>query len=203
MVKVGFVYSQPYDRKVLSFLGTEWDGENQKHAEERIIDLEREWAGYEQRCFSEMENATGMMWKQDPLVYVVTRQVFISEPTTISVVGPKGLDYPIDLLIDKLVHELIHVFFTQNSTQNLKIYKWLADESADTRMHVYLHALHKHLYLTIFGEDRLRRDVDFEKGLEEREGPKASYSRSWEIVGKEGHEKLLEKLRTAVGERGN
>jgi hypothetical protein len=61
------------------------------------------------------------------------------------------------------------------------------NESFKTRIHIPLHAIHTHIYLKFFGEERLRRDVEAISFLPD-------YKRSWEIVQKEGYKKIIQEF---------
>jgi hypothetical protein len=47
-----------------------------------------------------------------------------------------------------------------------------------------LHAFHSHIYLKFFDEERLKQDIKRVKKLKD-------YRKSWEIVEREGYEKII------------
>jgi hypothetical protein len=152
-----------------------------------IKKVEKLWRKYEKKILKEISSITGLKWKSKLICcYVVGRCIPFSDPLTLPIYE-KNQDY----FIDTLVHELIHQLFTQNSEKLRKAWKYIErkykNESFKTRIHIPLHAIHTHIYLKFFGEERLRRDVEAISFLPD-------YKRSWEIVQKEGYKKIIQEF---------
>jgi len=95
--------------------------------------------------------------------------------------------------IDTLTHELIHQIHIQNGKkvnelQKNYIPKKYPNESQLTSNHIFVHAIHKKIYLSLFNKTRLNRDI-------KRCEKSPDYKRAWEIVEKEGYENLINKFR--------
>ena len=95
--------------------------------------------------------------------------------------------------IDILTHELIH--YVQTNVNDKKWDKWrkyldakYPKETDTTKDHIFLNAIHMALYLDFFGADRLMRDM-WNSNVSE------DYKRSWEIVEREGPDKIVRKFR--------
>jgi hypothetical protein len=102
--------------------------------------------------------------------------------------------YP-NYFIDVLTHELIHNLFIQNEDKFNKIWKCLGKkykkESVRTRQHIYLHAIHAHIYLKFYGKERMGRDIRLLNHLPD-------YKKSREIVQNEGHKKIIDEIRKII-----
>ena len=64
-------------------------------------------------------------------------------------------------------------------------------EPLTTRIHIPLHAIHSHIYLKFFDKKRLIRDIKLISFLPE-------YKKSWEIVQREGYEKIIEEFKRRI-----
>jgi hypothetical protein len=151
-----------------------------------IKKIEKLWRKDEKKILEELSKISGLTWKSEVICcYVVGRCIPFSDPLTLPVYNK----YP-DYFIDVLVHELIHQLFTQNGNIERSRNAWnyinrkYRKESRTTRIHIPLHAIHSHIYLNFFGEKRLNRDVKLISFL-------LDYKRSWEIVQKEGYQKII------------
>jgi hypothetical protein len=149
------------------------------------------WAKEERRILQEFSMVTGLKWKSKTIdCYVVGRCRPFSCPLTM----PIYEKYP-NYFIDVLAHELIHNLFIQNEDKFNKIWKYLnkkyKKESVATKQHIYLHAIHTHVYLKFYGEERLKRDIRMLSSLPD-------YKKSWDIVRKEGYEKIISNLRKII-----
>jgi hypothetical protein len=93
--------------------------------------------------------------------------------------------------IDVLTHELIHNIFTQNQECLKKAWDFFnrkyKKESRVTRIHILVHAVHSHIYMKFFGEERLKRNV---KRLTFRQ----DYKRAWEIVQRQGYHNVIDEF---------
>lgn len=193
--KVIFKCSRIYDeqwKKINEFLEKgEYPSleETEKYREE----IDPLWREKEVEVLTELSRATGLSWEMKYISCYVVGKAFpfpaFSDPLTISVYKREK-----DLFIDTLVHELIHQLFIQpkNFEKLNERSKILGEkypkESLRTRIHISLHAVHKHIYLQLFNESRLKRDI-------ERAQSKVDYKRAWDIVQKEGYENIIKELK--------
>ena len=60
-----------------------------------------------------------------------------------------------------------------------------------TKNHIFVHALHKEIYLKLFDEKRLKRDIEKCQKHED-------YKRAWEIVEKEGYKNIIKEFRMRI-----
>lgn len=195
--KVEFVYSYPYDMSLFNLAGKKWDRRYVKLTLRRIKTLENAWRKVEKRVFSEMVKATGFRWKEKKITcFIVNRGGCFSCPLTVRIIGRKGRKMSNEQIIDILTHELIHVFIVSNNIHK-KEGPWMGfkKEAMGTKTHIYVHALHKHIYLKLFGEERLKKDIKKAKWLDSR--IQTGYSRAWEIVEEYGYKNLLKRLEEA------
>lgn len=191
--KVKFNYSWPYEKT--------WEEYAKKYPKkvmgrnpgtlgiiQFIGEIEPLWKKEECRILKEISKIAGLKWKNREITcYIVGECIPMSDPLTMPVIRK----YP-NWFIDVLTHELIHRIFNDNNLEEKdlfeKLYPKYKKEDISTRNHVLIHAIHKQIYLIFFGEIRLKEDIR----LSSRSKP---YARAWEIVEKEGHEKIIEKLR--------
>jgi hypothetical protein len=195
--KVEFVYSYPYDMSLFSLARKKWNRRYVKLTERRIKKFEKAWRKVERKVFSEMVKATGFRWREKKITcFIVNIGSCFSYPLTVRIVGRKKRMMSNEELIDILVHELIHVFIISNGIHKTeKPWYGFGQEARGTKTHIYVHALHEHLYLKLFGKKRLKKDIEKAKFLDKVIQP--GYSRAWEIVEQYGHENLLKRLRGA------
>jgi hypothetical protein len=194
--RIVFKYSWIYDQKF-----KEWNKIYERNKKNKIKypsptqilkyleEVKSIWKKYEKKILKELSRVSGLKWKEDKIsCYVIGRFRPFSDPLTI----PIYKKYP-DYFIDVLVHELIHQLFTQkgNLRKSEKAWKYFEkrfkNESWNTRIHIPLHAIHYHIYLKFFNENKLKRDIKISKNYPE-------YKRSWEIVQKIGYEKILKEF---------
>jgi len=197
--KIEFVYSWIYNQTFFMLLKREWKLEYLKPSLRYTKKLEKEWKKIDKKVLKEMENVTGMRWKDKEITcFLVNHCVHsFSWPLTVIISGGEGKFRRVDHVIDILVHELIHNLFSDNGVykldKQLGFDKEFKDELRTTKAHIYLHALHKQLYLKFFNKRRLVRDIASAKYKS-----MPGYDRAWEIVEQYGHENLLKRLRNAI-----
>jgi hypothetical protein len=188
--KIIFKYSWIYDQNWKEWIKI-YRRVDKYPTERQILDyikkVEKLWRKYEKKILKELSTITGLKWRSRFICcYVVGRCIPFSDPLTLPVYEKKQ-----DYFIDTLVHELIHQLFTQNSEKLRKAWKYIErkykNESFKTRIHIPLHAIHAHIYLKFFGEEKLRRDVEAISFLPD-------YKRSWEIVQQEGYKKIIQEF---------
>ena len=149
--------------------------------------IRKDWEKISKKVLIEISVSSRLKWKEKRIkCYVVGKCDPFSEPLTIHVFMKKSL------FIDVLIHELIHQIFIQNmdtiDTYFSNMNKKYPKESITTRIHIPLHAIHKNIYLKLFNQERLNRDIAFCKRHPD-------YRRSWEIVENEGYENIIKNLR--------
>ena len=135
----------------------------------------------------ELSKITNLNWSEKQIIcYVVGKAIPFSDPLTLLVY--KKIDYAVDML----THELIHRLFTQKSNQKKMDRLWVyfdkkyKKENDWTINHAVLYAIHRKIYLTLFNEKRMKRDVRKISHLK-------YYKKAWEIAQKD-HEEILKKL---------
>jgi len=156
-----------------------------------IDDITPRWKKVEKKVLTELSKITGLKWKDDKIIcYVIGYGIPFSDPLTMRTYEDK------DYFIDTLIHELIHQLFTQKGNMEKAkkswdhIWKKYKSESKVTKIHIPLHAVHAKIYLKFFGEKRLKKDLDYMKEIKAKD-----YVKSWNIVIKEGHEKIIGELK--------
>jgi hypothetical protein len=168
-------------------------GKYPSHTEilEYIKKVEILWSSKAENVLQQLQEITNLKWKLKQITcYVVGWAVPFSDPLTL----PMYKDYP-DYFIDTLIHELIHQLFIQNDEKLINYWKFIdkkyKKEDFDVRVHIPLHALHKKIYLSHFDAKRIKRDKDMVKHLK-------TYTRSWEIVEREGYESIIMEFKSQI-----
>jgi len=151
--------------------------------------IEPHWKKDEKKILKEISKITGLKWKEKQIkVYIIGSGTPYSDPLTMKLYSNQN-DF-----VDTLTHELIH----QIQSQNFKDYKKWAlylkktykNEVILTKRHILLHAVHKELYLNIFNEKRLKRNIN--------RSSIQSYKRAWEIVESEGQKSIINKFKKII-----
>ena len=157
-----------------------------------IPKIEKLWRKDEKKILKELSKVSGLEWKSKTICcYVVGRCIPFSDPLTLPVYTKE------DYFIDVLVHELIHQLFTQEGNmekskkRGLTSTEGIEKNHKKTRIHIPLYAIHSHIYLKFFGIERLNRDKRLMNCLSE-------YKRAWEIVEKEGYEKIINEFKNRI-----
>lgn len=154
-------------------------------------EIEMVWKSEGNRILEEMSNISGIKWKtRDLSCYVVGACRPMSDPLTIKICN--DITHGIDILTHELIHQL------QSTVPDKKWGKWekylnekYPRETKTTKDHIFLNAVHMALYLQLFGADRLMRDMW-------NSNVSNDYKRSWEIVEKEGPDKIVNKFRKVI-----
>ncbi len=154
-----------------------------------IKKVEKLWRKDEKKILKELSKISKLKWKSKFIYcYVVGRCIPFSEPLTLPV-----YDGHPNYFIDTLIHELIHQLFNQNENMKRSEDAWkyinrkYKKEAHTTRIHIPLDAIHSHIYLKFFGEKRLKRDINLVSFL-------SDYKKSWEIVQKDGYQKIIQEF---------
>lgn len=193
--KVVFSYSWIYDqmckKKKLKFKSVPKGYPSPKIIWKYIKKIEKIWRKDEKKVLTEIARITGLKWKSKFIkCYVVGREIPFSDPLTM----PIYEKYP-DYFVDILTHELIHNIFIQNEKECKNAWKYFLrkyrNEALNTKFHIPLHAIHKHVFLKFYDEWRLNRDIRFSKFHPE-------YAQSWKIVQASGHQKIIKEFSDRV-----
>jgi len=184
--KIIFKYSSIYDR----FCREKWEKKKGKYPSPKEIlaymkKVEKLWRKEERKALLELSKASHLKWREKSIIcYLVGRHIPFSAPLTMPVYRKP---YDETYFIDVLIHELVHNLFWENDDKLKKTWSYFhrkyKKESETTRNHIPLHALHTHVYLKFYGEERLERDII--------SLPKEDYRRSWAIVKKEGYQDII------------
>jgi len=187
--KIIFRYSPIYDelwgekrgKKIKDYLSS-------KKILNYIKKVEKLWRKDEKKVLTELSKIIKLKWKEKQIYcYVVERCIPFSDPLTLPVYE-KYPDYFIDVLIHELIHQLI---FTQNEEETRKAWNYIwrkyKRETKKTKTHIPLHAIHTHIYLKFYDEERLKRDIKLLSHLKD-------FKKSWKIVRKEGYQKIIKEF---------
>ncbi len=150
--------------------------------------LEIVWGNEGNKILTKISRLSGIKWKTPNIsCYIVGACRPMSDPLTIKVCND------ITHAVDVLTHELIHCL--QIGINDKKWAKWekyldskYPRENKNTKDHLFLNAVHMALYLDFFGADRLIRDMW-------NSNVSVDYKRSWQIVEREGPDKIVSKFR--------
>lgn len=186
--RLSWVYNQRH-RRMAERIGELDTFPSDKRIKNYITSIEELWSLKGNVVLTELEKISGLKWKEkDIICYVVGKGRAFSDPLTIPVFSSKTR------FIDTLIHELIHNLIVQQKGSK-KFFKYFSQyneefkkESQITRNHILLHAIHKELYLRLFGKRRLNQDIA-------RCQKSPAYKRSWEIVEMEGHKNIIQDLK--------
>lgn len=153
------------------------------------------WKAEERLIFREISAATGLRWPTGEIAcYVVGRVKAFSDPLTV----PVRRD-PMTF-VDTLTHELIHrLFMSVANQQHLgQAWKYMGrrypSETSLTRRHILLYAVHNHVFISLYGKQRLSREIR----QVQQEGA-LEYIRAWEVVRDDGYLAILDALRSTIG----
>lgn len=190
--RIEFCYSWVYDNHWREFYPNCEGYPSSEKIEKNLLRIKTEWQKCGDEILKELEKISGLKWRDKTIpCYVVGKCIPFSSPLTIMVYG----DYPLDYVADVLTHELVHRLLIQNETQTGNIWKYLfrkyKKEEFNTIIHIPVHAIHCHIFMKYFGEERLKREMEIMKDLPD-------YKRSWNIVMEEGAEKIMEEFRARI-----
>lgn len=198
--KIEFRYSGIYDKRYRESLSI---NENLKKMnlvypsvnkiKNYIVKVEKIWKKEGKRILSEISKIVGLAWKEQKIiVYVLGVGRAFSDPVTVSILryGNKN-DF-----IDSVTHELIHQIESQNAEKFRKwekkfLLKKYRNESITTKNHILLHAVHKEIFLKVYGRKRLNRQI---KSHSKYPG----YKRAWEIVEEEGEDNIIKDFHEVI-----
>jgi len=150
--------------------------------------LEKEWSKNEQKVFKAIQKYSGIKWTvKKHVCYVVGSGMPFSDPLTIPVFAPQA---PMDYVSDVLCHELIHrnliepAFLERWNKILAKLKKKFPKNNENVLVHVIVHAIHEQIFLSLFSEERLKRDKCIMFVYKD-------YHKAWEIVEKVGAKEII------------
>ncbi len=189
---VAFRYSQIYDEQCRAAFELSPKHERPYPAAKTIMAfmrrLEKEWRRDEQGVLNAIQRFSGIRWTTgEHVCYVVGSGIPFSDPLTMPVFAPQA---PIDYASDVLCHELIHRNLIEPSFSarwkkiSVKLKRQYPKDTENALVHVLVHAIHEQIFLSLFSEERLRRDkrIMFVH---------PDYRRAWEIVEEVGAKKII------------
>jgi len=192
MTKIAFRYSRPYDVHWDKWFKLKPDSTEREMLEKIEIEdvthqLEKAWNLIEKDIIGEISGALRLGWEEEEIVcYITSNAHGISDPMTVGI-----NDRNLDRIIGTIIHELAHRIFIQEENKNLAepAWNWIkgeyAKESLITQIHIVCHSLLKHLYLKFFDNERLNQNIARHQKYDD-------YKKAWEIVEKEGYQKILD-----------
>lgn len=138
----------------------------------------KEWGKVEKVFIKTIKKTFKLSFHRKVLdIYVVRgARMSMSKPIIIKFnYNPKLFQY-------SLIHELTHVLLVNN-----KIKPGFSDEKLNTRNHIHLFAFVEKIYREVFKDEEMLKEIKILSTSEE-------YKRAWEIVEKEGYNKLIKEL---------
>jgi len=191
--KIVFKYSSIYDFHWQEWFNFKYGNINNRieaqYIRNYIHKIDKIWGKDEKIILKEFAKITNLKWGAKTIsCYIVSKCIPISDPLTMQ---PYHTD---DRFIDVLIHELIHQLFVQkdNIKSVKRALKYLEEEyvgeAKKTIIHVPLYAIHKHIYLKLYNEARLKRDIKLSNNFPE-------YKRAWEIVQEKGYKEIFKMLK--------
>lgn len=183
--KYSWIYDQTWKDGWLMKRKKKWP--SSKKISNYIKKIEKLWRKEEKNVLRELSKVAHLKWKSKSIdCYIVGKCRPFSCPLTM----PVYEKYP-DYFIDVLIHELIHNLFIQNPKETKKAWQYFErkykKESQITKYHIVLHAIHSHIYLKLYNEKRLKRDIKLTHRF-------SDYKKSWQIVQKEGYGNIIDRF---------
>jgi len=184
--RYSWIYNQNLEKWTRNLKHTPKKRFTPREIENYIKAVEKLWEPKEKKILRELEKIAKLKWKEKEIIcYIVGKCIPFSDPLTIPLYKNKNW------FIDVLIHELIHQLFTQESNMERAERSWkfffnkYNKESHNVKIHIPLHAIHSKIYHKFFNKKRLKRDIKIMENYRD-------YKRAWEIVGKEGYQKIIE-----------
>lgn len=204
--KVNFIYSPIYQEIIhsSSIKSEKYNYQEYKEFTEKFIqEIEGIWKGYNKDIFEYLEKISGLNWKKREINFYVSKISSIppfSDPLTIPIqIESKSKVFILskERFIDMFIHELIHNLLIQNKEKTEDYFiKFLSkkyfNKSHITQSHLVVHAIHKKIFKKFFKDERLDLEIKMNEYYPE-------YKRSWEIVNKEGEDKIIDDFRDYLG----
>jgi len=150
--------------------------------------LELKWRKIEKKILKELEFVTGLKWQESHIyIYTISGVGWFSAPLTMSITEDT------DVILDMLIHELIHRILSENENWKIIKKRWFKltgeykKENLNARIHVPIHAIHKHIFLKLFNQKKLELEIKRVKNDKD-------YARAWEIVQSGDYKKIIQSL---------
>lgn len=153
--------------------------------------LELKWRKIEKKILKELEKVTGLKWQESHIyIYITSGAGWFSEPLTMSITED------IDAMLDTLIHEFIHRILSENENWEIIRKKWFKltgktgkykRENLNTRIHVPIHAIHKHIFLKFFSQKKLELEIERMKNDKD-------YAQAWKIVQSRDYKEIIKTL---------
>ncbi len=183
-IKLVILYSSIYDRTFHELRGENYTPHMEEFGKKYVEKLKQLWEKNENKIFEEISRVSGLKWKK-PLIdcYVVKKCRPFSSPLTISIYGKDNKKRKMEHQIETIIHELIHNILVQNG----KWVDWREKYPGINRItnnHILVHAIMKKVMENIYGKERAERHIHRTSRIPE-------YRKAWEIVEKEGAEKII------------
>ncbi len=139
----------------------------------------------------EMTRILGISWERKEIEVTMLPLAIgsFSRPLTLSLSKRNGKPFDIEDAADILTHELIHNALLEHSLYRdatEKLAKDYPQEPFLMQVHILVHSVHAIIYETSRGTNRKERDI-------QRCQKNPPYKKAWEIVEKEGSQKILKK----------
>lgn len=150
--------------------------------------LELKWRKVEKKILKELGYITGLKWQESHIyVYITSGVGWFSAPLTMSITKDT------DVMLDLLIHELIHRLLSENENWKIIKKRWskLLDkykkENLNARIHVPIHAIHKHIFLKFFSQKKLELEINRVKDNKD-------YARAWFFVQEQDYKLIIKAL---------
>lgn len=158
-----------------------------------IEEYKDEWGRSGDGIMESIASVLGLDFYQNTIDVYVARNYSgaFSDPMVIGMMSREGVVKP-DVFVDILTHEILHRVFTDNASHirfGLLWQKMFPNEEMLVRNHIFLHAVHAHIYTNILKDtSRMERNIT-------RHSIHPPYKRAWDIVAERGFANLIEELR--------
>ena len=199
--KIKFVWSYIYQEEIHGTSLINYDRTKSKNYVEIFLDkIKEEWNERKEQILLEMASCCGLNWPEITIpCYVIEQSIHgpISEPLTIPIqLQDDGELYELSptRFVDMLTHELIHVLFIQHDKVDqyfdyiVKKYTALSENAA---AHIIVHAIHKHIFLTVFNQERLDEEIEASSWYPD-------YKAAWDIVEEQDYKVIIDEFKQKV-----
>lgn len=199
--RITFVWSYIYQEEIHGSDLINYDRSKSKEYVEAFLDtIKEEWDKGKEQILSQMASCCGLRWPDmDIPCYVLEQSIYgpISDPLTIPIqLQEDGELYELSptRFVDILTHELIHVLFIRHDNVDPYfdyIVKKHRDLSENAAAHIIIHAIHKHVFLTVFDQERLHEEIEASSWYPD-------YKAAWDIVEEQGYVAILDEFKQKV-----
>ena len=181
---IGYIQAQPQWK--------DWTPPQKETVFQNIEMYRTEWKKYEQKIIVGMYQCTGLQFQQN----IVDVHIVSGNPRPFSNPIVLKSTYSLDVFIDTLTHELIHRLFSNNDS--VFPVKFLDDQFPNeeklTKSHIFLFAVLQYIYLEVLKDPKRLAESQQRSATSKHH----EYARAWEIVIKEGYQKLIGSMREEI-----